>query len=166
MNETLIHALIVSLRQEEHVLANLTATFIAQEEALAKNRLDDLQQIIREQENLKATVREIEKRRVECTVQLAAALGHGETTTLSIIADRIGGEWGTLLHTLRRRLITLSQEIRDAGKNAVFLLTYSSKTVDRILRLLTGTKGTGPIYSRLGKVRRPSGHRPIINHEI
>ena len=91
MNESLIHPLIHALRQEEQALTNLMATFLAQEEALTKNRLSDLQQIIRQREDLIATVREIEKQRVECTVQLAIALGCEKVTTLSVIADRAGG---------------------------------------------------------------------------
>lgn len=166
MNETLIQALIDVLRQEEHVLTDLTATFLAQETAFAKNRLDVLEQITRRQEDLRTAVGEFEKQRVVYTMQLAVALGCAETVTLSVVADRLGGEWGTLLHNLRKQLMTLSQEVKDAGKNTVFLLTYSVKTVDHLLRILTGTKGTGPIYSRLGKVSTPSGHRSIINHEV
>jgi flagellar biosynthesis/type III secretory pathway chaperone len=166
MNETLIQALIDVLRREEQALTELTATFLAQETAITKNRLDTLEQITHRQEDLRTTVAELEKQRVVYTMQLAIALGYEETITLSVIADRLGGEWGTLLHNLRKQLMTLSQEVRDAGKNTVFLLTYSVRTVDHLLRILTGTKGTGPIYSRMGKISTPSGHRSIINHEV
>lgn len=161
-----IQTLVDALREEEEALLALLSTFQAEESAIAGNRVTELEGILVRQEELSADVRQAEQRRVQCILALSLAQGHSEPVTLSTIAEGIGGAWAVALHDLRLRLAARSEEIREASKSILFLLAFSAHTVDHILRILTGSKGTGPIYSRRGTIHRPSGNRTIINHQI
>lgn len=160
-----IETLAGALRGEEELLAALLSTFKAEEAAIAANRTTDLKLILARQEDLSAAVRRAEQHRMECVLALSLAQGHAEPTSLSTIIEGIGGAGAAVLHDLRCRLAARSEEIREASGSVLFLLTFSAKTVDHMLRILTGSRGTGPIYSRRGKVYRPSGNRTIINHQ-
>lgn len=160
-----IETLAGALREEEEMLSALLPTFKAEEAAIATNMTTELKRILARQEDLSAAVRRAEQRRMECVLALSLAQGHAEPAKLSTIIEGIGGAGAAVLHDLRLRLAARSEEIREASRSVLFLLAFSAKSVDHMLRILTGNKGAGPIYSRRGKVYRPSGNRPIINHQ-
>ena len=145
--EGLLRELIVCYEQL-YSLSKLTMA------ALREADTGKLASCVGQQNELVQRVAEAEKRRIRVVGGLATTLGSPAKTqtTVTWLAERIGGEVGERLRVLARALKTLLQRVRPANEATHDAADTLARHMEGLLRRVAGELRHAGLYGRRGAV--------------
>jgi len=156
MNTTV--AVLINLLEGTHdVTTRLLDVIERKRKALVRLRMDELQLLSREEENLMDALVDLDAERVLLASEAAEELGLRRDATILEIADAAGDDAGSRLVELRLRLRAAAEQLSRSTKLTARLAEKSVNFFGQMVRTLAAAGMVNPTYTQKGIASAPRG---------
>lgn len=167
MMNNLLDNLITILKEEYNCYCQLNQMALDKKETLINNEVSRLTEILQEDEEVVATLEELEKERAVISGQLAKIYELGtDTAHFSQLTDNIPEPWQTELVTIGEKLISVLGKLQEQNQQNRVLLEQSLKintfSLNKLIKALEPDK---LVYSREGNSAQGSGAAHLVDRK-
>ncbi len=135
--------------------------------AVVDLKLKELNEAIKEKENLLLKIQTLEKQRQSMLERVANSIGCPfQGLTLSKLSQLIKEPYSTLLNTCHSNLLLITQSIQEVNNSNKSLVMYSLKLVGSSLSLLDNLISPIPVYCRTGKAQINDKGGQVLSAQI
>ena len=151
--EGILIKFITLIENEFSLYCTLLEIMQAEKEALVGSRIEELQERIKEKENLLLKIRILDEQRHKLLKKITNLLGDkGEGLTLTRLSELIDEPLAARLKNSSSKLLAVTQSIQELNDSNRSLLIHSIDLVKGSLNLLTNVVASNQVYQRDGLI--------------
>ena len=166
MNE-LLEKFLALLEGETCLYESLLSVLQKEKRAVVNSALNDLNETVKEKENLALKIRILEEERIRTTEKLANSLGYpSHPLTLTDLSELVEEPYATRLGESRSILLSLTQSIQEINQSNRGLLSHSLELVKGSISLLNNLMHSNPVYYRSGQVQMGDQSGKILSGRV
>lgn len=159
-----VNRLIEIINREVVCLENFMTLLTKEQQLLAENNIQSLQNSVGEQEKAILEAEKLEKERIKLTDQIASNLKlNKEETNLSRLIQLLEESYSTQLKELQKTLLHLYQKVERQRRKNEFLIRQSMGMVDRNMKFILGVEATAPTYPRPNGKKAQAYGRKVVD---
>lgn len=137
-----------------------------QQDYLIENDLDNINQVVKAQEEAILSLRELEKSRTRIVNEISGQMESGsENLTLSRIVESLPEPQAEKLEKMQKTLLDLHKKVSKAKSRNEFLIRKSMEYIDGTFRLLSSNGVSLPTYAEKNSKDKPPAS-VIVNRTV
>ncbi|MFH0882763.1 MAG: flagellar protein FlgN [bacterium] len=167
MDHEMIARLVDLIKREEGFLHDFLDLLETQKSLLVKNKVEEFEESVRQQEELIEKIRELETERIKLVQQIAHGMNIDDNkVTITRLVEMSLGQVSSELKDVKRNMTQLVDRIRRANQVNQYLIKRSLNRAQRSIDLLIDEGLRDVIYEQNGKIQGQDRRSLMVNKTL